>query len=146
MAKIKHRRSVDAVVAGYRPAKDGIGSLLLGLYSEGKLDYLGHCSNFSAAERQALFEQFQPLRSETSFDERRKPEGESRWSAGRETSAWVAIKPGLVAQVSYDQITGGRFRHATRFERWRPDKDPEACTIDQLARPAGPGFHEVVAQ
>ncbi len=147
MTKIKHRRSLDAVVGGYRPAKDGngIGSLLLGLYDEGELDYLGHCSNFSAAERSALFEQFEALRSEESFGARRRPEGESRWTAGRKTSAWVAITPGPVAQVSYDQITGGRFRHATRFERWRPDKDPEECTVEQLARPAGPGFREVVA-
>ena len=96
MAKIKHRRSVDAVVGGYRPAKDGngIGSLLLGLYDEGELDYLGHCSNFSATERSALFEQFEALRSEESFGARRRPEGESRWTAGRETPAWVANHAG----------------------------------------------------
>jgi ATP-dependent DNA ligase len=73
----------------------------------------------------------------------RRPGGESRWSAGKDLS-WVPVEPGVVVEVSYDQLTGDRFRHATRFERWRPDKDAAQCTIDQLERPAGPGFGAVV--
>jgi ATP-dependent DNA ligase len=72
----------------------------------------------------------------------RRPGGASRWSAGKDLS-WVPVEPGVVVEVSYDQLTGDRFRHATRFERWRPEKDASACTIDQLERPDGPGFGDV---
>ena len=92
-----------------------------------------------------LLEQFEQIRSDESFGEGvRRPGGESRWSGGKDLS-WIAVDPGVVAQVSYDQLTGERFRHATRLERWRPDKDPEQCTLDQLDRPEGPGFSEVVS-
>jgi len=120
-------------------------SLLLGLYaSSGSLAFIGHCSGFSDHDRVELLERFDSLRDEESFgDDVRSPGGESRWSAGKDLS-WVPVKPGVVIEISYDQLTGDRFRHATRFERWRPDKDPQDCTFDQLERPEGPGFEGVV--
>jgi ATP-dependent DNA ligase len=74
----------------------------------------------------------------------RRPGAESRWSGDKDLS-WEPVEPGIVVEVSYDQLTGNRFRHATRFERWRPDKDPQQCTMDQLERPDGIGFSGVVA-
>jgi ATP-dependent DNA ligase len=148
MVKIKHRRTVDCVVGGYRVHKDGdkIGSILLGLYHQGELAFLGHCSGFSDHDRTAMLRQFEQIRSEDSFGEEvRRPGAESRWSAGKDLS-WVPVHPGVVVETSYDQLTGGRFRHATRFERWRPDKDAAECTTDQLALPEGPGFGEVVGR
>jgi ATP-dependent DNA ligase len=146
MVKIKHRRSVDCVVGGYRIHKDGdkIGSLLLGLYaSNGSLAFIGHCSGFTNHDRIELLSRFDALREDTSFgDDVRSPGGESRWSGGKDLS-WVPVEPGVVVEISYDQLTGDRFRHATRFERWRPDKDPNECTFDQLDRPEGPGFGEI---
>jgi ATP-dependent DNA ligase len=147
MVKVKHRRTVDCVVGGYREHKDGgkIGSILLGLYdAAGELHFVGHCSGFGDADRVAILERLRPLERDESFgDEARRPGAESRWSAGKDLS-WSAVAPEVVIEVSYDQLTGGRFRHATRFERWRPDKDPEQCTMDQLERPEGPDFAEVV--
>jgi ATP-dependent DNA ligase len=147
MIKLKHRRSVDCVVGGYRVHKDGdrIGSILLGLYDDtGSLHFIGHCSGFSDQDRPELLQQFEQLRTDDSFGEdARRPGAESRWSGGKDLS-WVPVTPGVVLQVSYDQLTGGRFRHATRFERWRPDKDAVDCTMSQLERPEGPGFAEVV--
>ena len=146
MVKVKHRRAVDCVVGGYRVHKDGdkIGSILLGLYDGDQLHFIGHCSGFTNQDRVEILRQLEAIRSEDSFGEEvRRPGGESRWSAGKNLS-WVPVEPGVVVEVSYDQLTGGRFRHATRFERWRSDKDAEACTIDQLERPEGPGFGAVV--
>lgn len=147
MVKIKHRRSVDCVVGGYRIHKDGdkIGSLLLGLYApNGSLAFIGHCSGFTNHDRVELLAKFDALRDNASFgDDVRTPGGESRWSAGKDLS-WVPVKPGVVVEISYDQLTGDRFRHATRFERWRPDKDPLDCTFTQLDRPEGPGFSRIV--
>jgi len=147
MIKIKHRRSVDCVVGGYRVHKDGdkIGSLLLGLYDEsGDLHFIGHCSGFSDHDRGELLAQFEQLKSGESFgSEARQPGAESRWSGGKDMS-WTPVEPGVVIQISYDQLAEGRFRHATRFERWRPDKDAEQCTMDQLERPEGEGFSTVV--
>ncbi|MCB2223449.1 MAG: ATP-dependent DNA ligase [Actinobacteria bacterium] len=147
MLKIKHRRTVDCVVGGYRVHKDGdkIGSILLGLYQGGELAFLGHCSGFSEHDRVGMLRRFEEIRAEDSFgDGVRRPGAESRWSGGKDLS-WVPVVPGVVVEVSYDQLTGGRFRHATRFERWRPDKDAADCTTDQLARPDGPGFSGVVS-
>jgi ATP-dependent DNA ligase len=147
MVKVKHRRSVDCVVGGYRIHKDGdkIGSILLGLLDDrGALVFVGHCSGFSDHDRGEMLWQFESLRADDSFGEEvRRPGAESRWSRDRDPS-WVPVEPGVVVQVSYDQLTGGRFRHATRFERWRPDKDPTECTMGQLERPEGPGFAAVV--
>ncbi|MCB1247038.1 MAG: ATP-dependent DNA ligase [Acidimicrobiia bacterium] len=146
MLKFKHRRSVDCVVGGYRVHKDGdkIGSLLLGLYNDsGSLAFIGHCSGFSDHDRTELLERFAALRDETSFGEDvRAPGAPSRWTGDKDLS-WVPVKPGVVVEISYDQLTGNRFRHATRFERWRPDKDPEDCTFAQLDRPTGPGFNDL---
>jgi len=148
MVKVKHRRTVDCVVGGYRVHKDGvgIGSILLGLYDGDELHFIGHCSGFPDHDRKELLAQFEQLKADDSFGaegEVRRPGAESRWSTGKDLS-WVPIEPGVVVEVSYDQLTGDRFRHATRFERWRPDKPAEACTLDQLERPAGPGFDAVV--
>jgi ATP-dependent DNA ligase len=147
MTKIKHRRTVDVVVGGFREHKDGgkIGSLLLGLYNEnGDLHFIGHCSGFPDVDRVEIFDRFTELVSDDSFGEdARMPGGQSRWSGDKDLS-WTPVKPGVVIEVSYDQLEGERFRHATRFHRWRPDKDPEQCTTDQLELPEGPGFSEVV--
>ncbi|GIU91671.1 MAG: ATP-dependent DNA ligase [Acidimicrobiia bacterium] len=149
MWKVKHRRTVDCVVGGYRVHKDGgkVGSILLGLYTpEGDLTFVGHCSGFGGQDPAEILALLEELRAEESFGGDgpvRVPGGESRWTGGRDLS-WVPVRPAVVVEVSYDQLENGRFRHATRFHRWRPDKDPTECTIDQLARPSGPGFSRVV--
>ncbi len=148
MIKIKHRRTVDCVVGGFREHKDGgkIGSLLLGLYDDaGQLHFIGHCSGFPDVDRAEIFARFSELIAEGSFgSDARAPGGPSRWSSEKD-SAWTPVVPGVVVEVSYDQLEGDRFRHATRFHRWRPDKDAGTCTMDQLDRPQGPGFRDVVA-
>ncbi len=148
MIKIKHRRTVDVVVGGFREHKDGgkIGSLLLGLYNEaGDLHFIGHCSGFPDVDRVEIFDRFSDLASDESFgEEARMPGGQSRWSGEKDLS-WTPVRPGVVVEVSYDQLEGDRFRHATRFHRWRPDKDPADCTTEQLDLPQGAGFREVVA-
>lgn len=148
MTKIKHRRTIDVVVGGFREHKDGakIGSLLLGLYNEdGDFHFIGHCSGFPDVDRVEIYDRFMELRADESFDEAaRAPGGPSRWSSGKDNS-WTPVKPGVVIEVSYDQLEGDRFRHASRFHRWRPDKDARACTMDQLERPEGADFREVVA-
>ncbi len=148
--KWKHRRDADCVVGGYRVHKDGdkIGSILLGLYNdEGELHFIGHCSGFSDQDRVAILGQLEQIRSDESFGAGggtvRVPGAESRWSTGKDLS-WIPVEPGVVVQISYDQLEGGRFRHATRFERWRPDKPAEECTMEQLVRPEGATFFEVV--
>jgi len=143
MVKIKHRRTADCVVGGYRRSKagDGVGSLLLGVYDEdGTLHYLGHTSSFSAQERRALLERFRPLEGGESYAEGRSPGGQSRWSQAKEAE-WVPLRPELVCEVSYDYLQGHRFRHAATFVRWREDKPPRDCRFDQLELPgADPSF------
>jgi len=147
MVKVKHRRDADVVVGGYRVHKEGdrIGSLLLGLYDDaGELHFIGHCSGFGDADRKSILAKLQDFVVAESFGEgARRPGGPSRWSGDKDLS-WVAVRPELVCEVSYDQLTGDRFRHATRFERWRSDKDPQECTLAQLERPSGPVFADVV--
>ncbi|CAN5563522.1 ATP-dependent DNA ligase [soil metagenome] len=147
MVKVKHRRTADTVIGGYRLHKEGdrIGSLLLGLFnSAGELHFIGHCSGFGNADRVTLLERLRRYEVDTSFGEdARRPGEPSRWSAGKDL-AWVAVRPELVCEVSYEQLTGERFRHATRFERWRPDKEPSECLLDQLERPQGSDFGDVV--
>lgn len=147
MIKIKHRRTIDVVVGGFREHKAGgkIGSLLLGLYNDdGDFHFIGHCSGFPNTDRVEIYERFRELEAEESFDAAaRAPGAESRWSAGKDSS-WTPVQPGVVVEVSYDQLEGDRFRHASRFHRWRPDKDATDCTMDQLERPAGATFGEVV--
>lgn len=148
MVKVKHRRTVHVVIGGYRIQAEGdqVGSLLLGLYDEqGALHFVGHTSSFSDHEARALLPLLEELRSHESFGAAaRRPGVESRWTGDRDLT-WQAIRPELVAEVSYDQLTGGRFRHATRLERRRPDKDPRDCTLDQLERPSGFDFFDVVS-
>jgi len=138
--KIKHQRTADCVVIGWRKSNDGasLGSLLLGLYDKkGTMHYVGHTSSFSAAERKELIAKLKPLQTEIPESEwkanpGRMPGGVSRWSRGKETE-WVAVKPGLVCEVAYDKLEAGeRFRHATRFLRWRTDKPPRKCGFDQI--------------
>jgi len=133
MVKVKAIRTADCVVGGFRYAKNSrvVGSLLLGLYDEaGLLHYVGFTSAYSAAEREALLEKLKPLEATSSFTGN-SPGGPSRWSRDRDTS-WQPLKPKLVLEVAYDQITGNRFRHGTRPLRWRPDKSPRQCTFDQI--------------
>ena len=138
--KIKHQRTADCVVIGWRKSNDGstLGSLLLGLYDKkGTMHYVGHTSSFNAAERKELIAKLKPLTTEIPESEwkanpGRMPGGPSRWSRGKETE-WVAVRPELVCEVAYDKLEAGeRFRHATRFLRWRTDKPPRKCGFDQI--------------
>jgi ATP-dependent DNA ligase len=142
--KIKHQRTADCVVIGWRKSNDGatLGSLLLGLYDKkGTMHYVGHTSSFSAAQRKELIAKLKPLTTEIPESEwkanpGRMPGGPSRWSRGKETE-WVAVRPELVCEVAYDKLEAGeRFRHATRFLRWRSDKPPRKCGFDQIASAA----------
>ena len=132
--KVKQHRTCDCVVGGYRLSKsgDGVGSLLLGLYDSSKvLHYVGHTSSFKAAERRDLLGRLHELEGGSSFGHGRAPGGPSRWTGGRDTS-WVPLEPKLVCEVGFDRMLGHRFRHATTFLRWRPDRKPQSCTFDQL--------------
>jgi ATP-dependent DNA ligase len=143
MIKVKQQRTADCVVGGYRTGKHGVGSLLLGLYDNGgKLDYVGYTSSFSEADRASLAEMLAPHEGLSAFTGS-APGGQSRWSRGRSTE-WVPLRPELVAEVTYDQVTAGRFRHGTTFKRWRPDKRPDQCTQDQLAHELSPAALEQV--
>ena len=133
MEKIKRLRSADCVVGGFRYAQKGgeIGSLLLGLYNAAKqLDHVGFTSSFSREARHALKKVVLPLRGGEGFSGK-APGGPSRWST-RRSDEWERLKPKLVCEVQYDHFSGGRFRHGTKFLRWRPDKDPRQCTFDQV--------------
>ncbi len=149
LTKIKHERTADCVVAGYRVYKsdpDAIGSLLLGLYDErGVLVSVGVVGAFPMARRRELFTELAPL--VTTFDDHpwsraRQQEGErtpreseaSRWNAGKDLS-FTPLRPERVVEVRYDHLEGVRFRHTTQFVRWRPDREPCSCTYDQLERP-----------
>lgn len=139
MVKVKHVRTADCVVGGFRWAKEregvAVGSLLLGLYDEqGVLHHVGHTSSFKAAEKRELTERLAPLVADDEsrgFGRGRTPGTPSRWSSGAE-AAWVRLEPELVCEVAFDHLQGDRFRHGTTFRRWRPDKPPEACTYSQL--------------
>ena len=134
MIKVKVQKTADCVVGGYRLSKtgDGIGSLLLGLYDDsGVLHFVGHTSSFKAAERRGLLEALRPLEGAESFGHGRTPGGPSRWNAGKELN-WVSLQPELVCEVSFDRMQSGRFRHAATFMRWREDKPPKECTMDQV--------------
>ena len=137
MVKIKRVRTADCVVGGFRWAQAGsknegqIGSLLLGLYDDaGRLDHVGFSSSFTAEERRELEPILLPLREPPGFTGR-APGGPSRWSQGRSTE-WEPLRPALVCEVRYDHFSGGRFRHGTKFLRWRPEKKPEQCTFEQV--------------
>jgi ATP-dependent DNA ligase len=133
MAKIKKIRTADCVVGGFRYASKGggIGSLLLGLYNdEGLLDHIGFSSSFKAEQRSELKKIIEALRGGSGFTGR-APGGPSRWSTER-SGEWQPLKPKLVCEVSYDYFSQGRFRHGTKFMRWRPEKDPRQCTFEQV--------------
>jgi ATP-dependent DNA ligase len=135
MVKIKKMRTADCVVGGFRYAsnsKTAVGSLLLGLYENGLLNHVGFCSSFKTEERKKLAKMLEPLISPPGFTGN-APGGPSRWSTERSTE-WSPLKPKLVVEVQYDHFTGGRFRHGTRFLRWRPDKAPKSCTMAQVAQ------------
>ncbi|MDQ4068681.1 MAG: ATP-dependent DNA ligase [Actinomycetota bacterium] len=155
MLKVKHARTADCVVAGFRWHKDGagVGSLLLGLYDDqGTLHHVGVASSFSVQRRKELVDEIAPYR-EDALDGHpwaawaeaqaaaaaggpnpghgRMPGGQSRWNAGRNME-WEPLRPQLVAEVAFDHLQGDRFRHATQFVRWRPERDPRSCTYSQL--------------
>ncbi|NLG48263.1 MAG: ATP-dependent DNA ligase, partial [Gordonia sp.] len=133
MVKIKHKRTADCVVIGYRVHKSGrgVGSLLLGLYEEGELRMVGGSSAFSDAKRLELQAMFEPMR----LDPDGVAQGEvSRWRAAG-SAEWIPVRPERVAEFAYDQMESGRFRHTVKFLRWRPDRDPESCGYDQLEVP-----------
>jgi ATP-dependent DNA ligase len=135
MVKYKVIRTVDCVVGGFRylEGKKVVGSLLLGLYGDdGLLHHVGFTSSIKDEDRKALTARLERLRKPPGFTGR-APGGPSRWSTER-TGEWEPLKPVLVVEVAYDQYTGGRFRHGTRFLRWRPDKAPAQCTSDQVER------------
>src|SRR4051812_6047777 len=140
MLKVKQLKSADCVVGGFRYAQNSreVGSLLLGLYDEaGRLNHVGFTSAIPAEERPALTKRLEALIEPPGFTGD-APGGPSRWSTER-TGEWEPLRPELVAEVRYDHVTGHRFRHGTKFLRWRPDKAPEQCRFDQLepeARPA----------
>ena len=133
MQKVKRMRTADCVVGGFRYASKGkvVGSLLLGLYDdEGLLHHCGYTSSFNEAEKKELTKKLEPLIAPPGFTGN-KPGGPSRWSTKR-TGEWEPLKTKLVVEVQFDHFTGGRFRHGTRFLRWRPDKKPKQCTLEQV--------------
>jgi ATP-dependent DNA ligase len=159
MFKIKHQRTADCVVAGYRVHKSGpdsIGSLLLGLYNDdGDLASVGVIGAFPAARRKELFAELQPM--VTTFDDHpwawaKQEEGSrtprnseySRWNNGKDLS-FVPLRPELVVEVRYEHMEGVRFRHTAQFNRWRPDRTPESCTYEQLERPITYALDDIVS-
>src|SRR5687768_16141725 len=167
MTKVKHVRTADCVVAGFRWHKSGpiVGSLLLGLYNdEGKLQHIGVAASFPMARRAELVEELAPyradaleghpwqdwanaqVREEDTADgtERRMPGAVSRWNAKKDLS-WVPLRPELVVEIKYDQLEGRRLRHTGQFLRWRPDRDALSCTYDQLEVPVRYDLGEVLA-
>src|SRR5712675_888634 len=136
--KVKQIRTADCVVGGFRYAtgKRVIGSLLLGLYAEdGLLHHVGFISGFKASERRAITNKFEALKKTPGFTGN-APGGPSRWSTER-TGEWEPVDPKIVVEVTYDHFTGGRFRHGTKILRYRPDKSPRQCTIDQVEHREG---------
>jgi ATP-dependent DNA ligase len=168
MTKVKHVRSADCVVAGFRWHKSGpiVGSLLLGLYNDaGDLQHIGVAASFPMARRAELVEELAPYRAEAldghpwqdwanaqvpqgddaaNGTERRMPGAVSRWNAKKDLS-WVPLRPELVVEIKYDQLEGRRLRHTGHFLRWRPDREPASCTYDQLEVPVRYDLGEVLA-
>jgi ATP-dependent DNA ligase len=154
MLKVKHQRTADCVVAGFRTHKDraGVGSLLLGLHDQaGTLHHVGVASGFSVVRRRELVDGVEPYR-EGALEGHpwagwaeaagRAPGGTNRWNAGKDMT-WEPLRPEAVCEVSYDHLQEDRFRHATSFVRWRPDRDPESCTYAQLDTPVPLELSEV---
>lgn len=147
MVKVKHARDADCVAIGYRIHKsgEGVGSILLGLYrDDGELQMVGGAAAFTVKDRLKLLAQLEPLRE---GDEVREGDP-SRWNSAA-NKRWIPIRPEKVAEVAYDQMEGNtvhgqRFRHAVKFVRWRPDRDPESCTFDQLDVPLNYDLYDVL--
>jgi ATP-dependent DNA ligase len=146
--KVKHERTADCAVAGYRIHKDGlgVGSLLLGLYDDdGTLNHVGVAAGFTVKQRRELLAELAPLTEDAieghpwqgwaeaaqQQDAGRMPGAQSRWNAGKDLS-WVAMRVERVAEVTFGQLQSGRFRHGVHLVRWRPDRSPQSCTYDQL--------------
>jgi ATP-dependent DNA ligase len=129
MIKVKRVRTIDAVVMGWRPGKAErtVGAIILGLYDkDGRLREVGHSSGFTATEKRELVNTFAP------YETGERGSGEpSRWTQGRDLE-WVAMRPELVVEITFDHVSDGRIRHGSKVQRWRDDKAPEACTLDQL--------------
>ncbi|MGY1718798.1 MULTISPECIES: ATP-dependent DNA ligase [unclassified Blastococcus] len=160
MTKVKHVRTADCVVAGFRWHKSGpiVGSLLLGLYDGGELQHIGVAASFPMKRRAELVEELAPYRAEAldghpwqdwanaqvqADGEQRMPGAVSRWNAKKDLS-WVPLRPELVVEIKYDQLEGRRLRHTGQFLRWRPDRDPRSCTYDQLEVPVRYDLGEVL--
>ena len=138
MVKIKQIRTVDCVIGGFRYASGArvIGSLLLGLYDDnGLLHHVGFSSAFKTSERRGLTKKFEALRKPPGFTGR-APGGPSRWSTER-SGEWEPVDPKIVVEIAYDHFTGDRFRHGTKIVRWRPDKAPRQCTLEQVEHREG---------
>jgi ATP-dependent DNA ligase len=160
MLKVKHERTADCVVAGFRWHKSGgvVGSLMLGLYDDaGDLQHVGVSASFPMARRAALVDELAPYRVDDlsghpwagwaeaeAHVQRRLPGAQSRWNAGKDLS-WVPLRPELVVEVGYDHMEGTRFRHTAQFKRWRPDRDPRSCTYAQLEVPVRFDLAEVLS-
>lgn len=151
MVKVKHERTADCVVGGFRWHKSGpvVGSLLLGLYDEHRtLQHVGVAASFPMARRRELVDELAPYRTDgfaghpwqgagqPAADGRRLPGAVSRWNAGKDLG-FEPLRPELVVEVAYDHMEGSRFRHTAQFRHWRPERDPTSCTYAQLERPAG---------
>ncbi|AIS01545.1 ATP-dependent DNA ligase [Streptomyces glaucescens] len=162
MYKIKHERTADVVVAGYRLHKSGpvVGSLLLGLHDDrGVLQHVGVSAAFPMRQRAELVAELEPLRmtdvrghpwaawaEEAAHESARLPGAPSRWSSKKDLS-WVPLRPERVAEVAYDHMeNGARFRHTARFRRWRPDRTPESCTYAQLEEPVRYDLAEIFGE
>ena len=159
MFKVKHERTADCVVAGFRWHKTGgiVGSLLLGLYGEdGRLHHVGVAASFPMARRASLVAELEPLiaddlsqhpwgewADQEAHQSTRMPGAVSRWSAGKNLS-FVPLRPELVVEVAYEKMEGDRFRHTAQFRRWRTDRTPESCTYEQLEAPDGLDMSEIL--
>ncbi|KQX66771.1 ATP-dependent DNA ligase [Angustibacter sp. Root456] len=147
MLKIKHSRTAEAVVIGYRRHKSGqgVGSVLLGLYDDaGRLLQVGGASAFTNARRLELVEELNAFAERDESGELVVAQGEKSRFTGDRDVTWVRLRPELVVEVKYDQMESGRFRHAVQILRWRPDRDPRSCTYDQLERPVAYDLDDVL--
>lgn len=147
MVKIKHERTIDCVVGGYRLTKDqtGVASLLLGIHDEtGAFFHIGFASAFKARDRIEMLPLLEPFRGDDIFEDLGNPGAQSRWSGGKDMT-WYPLKPALVCEVAFDHMQGHRMRHAARFKRWRPDRDAASCTTEQLVPPTPFSLDEIIA-
>jgi ATP-dependent DNA ligase len=161
LVKVKHERTAECAVAGFRIHKDGegVGSLLLGLYDDaGRLHHVGVCASFTASFRRELIDELGPLMIDAldghpwrewaeaqQHSDQRMPGGFSRWNVGKDLS-FVPVRVERVVEVTFGQLEGGRFRHGVRFQRWRPDRTPDSCRYEQLDVATPVRFDELLAE